>query len=74
METMKARGLEEEREEGRVEGRAEGREEGRAEGIEKNKRDNALRMLRGGLSVADASKFADLSEEEVRRFADEIRR
>ena len=78
METMKARGLEEGREagreEGRAEGREEGREEGRAEGIEKNKRDNALRMLRGGLSVADAAKFADLTEEEVGRLAGEIRR
>ncbi len=53
-----------------MEGREEkGRQEGIEIGIEQNKRDNALRMLRKGLSIPDVAECTDLSEEKVRRLA-----
>jgi predicted transposase/invertase (TIGR01784 family) len=50
-------------------GRQEGRAEGIEVGIEQTKRNNALRMLRKGLSIPDVAECTDLSEEEVRRLA-----
>ncbi len=85
-ETMRHRGVEEGREEGRAEGRAEGIELGKAEGVEIGKaegielgkaegveqarRENALKMLQDGVSVANAAKYSGLPEEEVRRLAE----
>ena len=51
----------------------QGEERGIRLGEEKTKRENALRMLEGGLSVADIAKFVDLPEEEVHRLAAESR-
>ncbi len=58
----------------REEGLEEGKEIGKAEGIEETRRENALRMLRDGLNVANAAKYSGLSEEEVRRLAEETPR
>lgn len=77
LDTVKLLGREEGLAEGLAEGKATGRAEGRAEGIvlgiEQAKQENALRMLRKGLSISDVAECADLSEEEVRRLAEKNR-
>ena len=42
-------------------------------GEERTKRENALRMLDKGFSVADVAECVNLSEAEVRRLAEETR-
>jgi predicted transposase/invertase (TIGR01784 family) len=53
------------RKEGHAEGRAEGRAEGHAEGRAEEKRDNALNLLRMGLTVEQVAQGTRLSVEEV---------
>ena len=52
-------------------------EKGKKRGIElgekRTKRESALRMLHAGLSIDDISKFSGLSEDEVRKLAEETR-
>ncbi len=67
LETMERRGLEE----GRTQGLKEGRAEGLEMGAEKNKRDNALRMLRKGMNIADVAECVDLPEGEIARLAED---
>ena len=59
------------------EGEARGIKLGEARGIElgeeRTKRENALRMLDKGFSVADVAECVNLSEAEVRRLAEETR-
>ncbi len=64
LETMEQRG--------RELGRAEGIEIGREQGLEQAKKENARRMLRKGMSIADVSEYADLPEDEVRLLASEL--
>ena len=58
-------------------GEARGIKLGEARGIklgeERTKRENALRMLDKGFSVADVAECVNLSEAEVRRLAEETR-
>ena len=61
LETMERRGL------------AEGLAKGLEMGKEQTKRDNALRMLRKGMSVPDVADYVDLPEDEVARLAEEPR-
>lgn len=42
-------------------------------GEQRTKRESALRMLHAGLSIGDISKFSGLSEDEVRKLAEETR-
>ena len=59
------------------EGEERGIKLGEARGIklgeERTKRENALRMLDKGFSVADVAECVNLSEAEVRRLAEETR-
>ena len=64
LETMERRG--------RELGRAEGIEIGREQGLEQAKKENARRMLRKGMSIADVSEYADLPEDAVRLLASEL--
>ncbi|NLD96387.1 MAG: PD-(D/E)XK nuclease family transposase [Synergistaceae bacterium] len=64
LETMERRG--------RELGRAEGIEIGREQGLEQAKKENARRMLRKGMSIADVSEYADLPEDAVRLLASEF--
>jgi predicted transposase/invertase (TIGR01784 family) len=50
---------------GRAEGRVEGRAEGRAEGREEERRNNACRMKKDGMSVELISKYTGLTAEEI---------
>ena len=50
-----------------------GEERGIKLGEERTKRENALRMLDKGFSVADVAECANLSEAKVRRLAEETR-
>ena len=50
-----------------------GEERGIKLGEERTKRENALRMLDKGFSVADVAECVNLSEAEVRRLAEETR-
>jgi len=64
LETMERRG--------RELGRAEGIEIGREQGLEQAKKENARKMLRKGMSIADVSECADLPEDTVRLLASEF--
>lgn len=69
-------GREEGRMEGIVEGREEGRKEGRMEGLEEGRKeannDTAVRMLkRGKMSVQEIAEDCGISEEQVRKIAQE---
>lgn len=62
--------------EGREEGRKEGLEEGRMEGLEEGRKeannDTAVRMLkRGKMSVQEIAEDCGISEEQVRKIAQE---
>ena len=54
-------------------GEARGIKLGEKLGEERTKRENALRMLDKGFSVADVAECVNLSEAEVRRLAEETR-
>ena len=54
-------------------GEARGIKLGEKLGEERTKRENALRMLDKGFSIADVSECVNLSEAEVRRLAEETR-
>ena len=54
-------------------GDARGIKLGEKLGEERTKRENALRMLDKGFSIADVSECVNLSEAEVRRLAEETR-
>jgi len=66
-----AEGRAEGRAEGEAKGRAEGRMEGRMEGRTEGKVEVARRLLRRGMSVAEAADAVGLSEAEVTRLAAE---
>ena len=54
-------------------GEQRGMQLGERLGTERTKRESALRMLHAGLSIGDISKFSGLSEDEVRKLAEETR-
>ena len=54
-------------------GEKRGEKRGMVLGTEQTKRDNAVRMLNKGMSIADVAECVDLPEEEIRRIAKETR-
>ena len=50
-----------------------GEQRGMLLGEQRTKRESALRMLHAGLSIDDISRFSGLTEEEVRKLAEETR-